>query len=153
MNLYLHTLMSLLPPLSSPAPVFAAFTQNGESAGSVVGYFDLLCLSGVIISVLEDGSFATSTGTGQSALHLYVGDVPDIADPENANLSVNSANSSALMAAMPCAGHAFHADASTCMLSFDEAVSIEAASLLLALGGFVALLMKNAAQCAAPDQA
>lgn len=118
----------------------------------MVGYFDLLCLSGVIISVLEDGSFATSTGTGQSAIHLYVGDVPEIADPENANLSVSSANSSVLMAAMPCASHAFHADASPCMFSFDESVSIEAASLLIALGGFVALLMKNKVQCAAPDQ-
>ena len=42
---------TLLSPL--PLPAFAAFTQNSEASGSMVGYFDLLCLSGLVISILD----------------------------------------------------------------------------------------------------
>lgn len=107
-----------------------------------MGSFDLLCLSGMIISVLADDSFTTSTGVGQSSSHLYIED--GMCPPDPGNMSVNSADSSALMSDMTHAVHADQSEASQFKFTFDEAACFDATSLLLALGGFVALLMKNA---------
>jgi hypothetical protein len=90
--------MPLFPPPSSPAPAFAGFTQNSEAAGGAVGSFDLLCLSGMLISILEDNSFSTSTGSGLLSIHLYVDDTMDLLEPEH--LSVRSTDSSALRSGM-----------------------------------------------------
>lgn len=102
--------MTLCPSPSSSVLVFAGFTQNGGSSGGLVGTFDLLCLSGMIIAVLADDSFASSTGAGQSANHLFVEDT--MFHLELRNVSVNTADTSALMFDMPSAAHSAQADTS-----------------------------------------
>ncbi|MDI1312291.1 hypothetical protein [Prosthecobacter sp.] len=73
---------------------FVGFTHNSEASGGVVASFDLLCLSGMIVSVLADDSFSTSTGMGLLSIHLYIDDTMDLTVP--VNLSVRSTDSSAL---------------------------------------------------------
>ena len=142
--------MTLCPPSSSSVLAFAGFTQNSEASGSVVGSFDLLCFSGVIITILESDSFTVSTGIGLSATRIYCEDVPCLGEPGHE--SVGSADSSALMAKMPYNGFSDPADTHQFQFSLDEADCFSSTSLLVALGGFVDLLMKNAAPCTAPNQ-
>jgi len=99
MNLHLSHPMFHCPPLPSSTPAFAGFTENSEATVGAVGSFDLLWLSDLIISVLENGSFAASTGVGQSAAFLYAEETLCQAEPEN--LSVKTADSSAVTAGMP----------------------------------------------------
>ena len=135
--------MTLLPPPSSLPPAFAAFTQNSEASGGVVGAFDLLCLSGVIISVLQNDSHTTSTGAGLLATHLDVEDTTGMTEPG----SMSTTDSSALMVAtMPNDGQSAHAGHGQFKFSFDEAGCFGTASLLQAL------LLKNVVQCATPNQ-
>lgn len=112
----------------------------------MVGYFDLLCLSGLVVSVLEDGSFSSSTGIGLSATSLYVED--NMERSESANISVDTADSSALTAQMP---RIRYPSSQICM-ALDDAIFFDPAALLHGLDGVVALLVKYAALCATPDE-
>lgn len=95
--------MTLGQPPSSAVPAFVGFTHNSQTSGGVVASFDLLCLSGMIVSVLADDSFTTSTGIGLLALHLYIDDSMDLTTP--VNLSVRSTDSSALRSGMLNGSH------------------------------------------------
>jgi|GEM_PF-5517356 len=138
--------MTTLPSPSLPLPAFAAFTQNSEASGSMVGYFDLLCLSGLVISILEDDSFSTSTGIGLSTTCLYVED--KVERPDSESISVTTADSSALVAQMPRVRNS----SSQISMAFDEAICFDPAALIQGLGGVVALLVEYAALCAIPDE-
>lgn len=143
--------MTLSPPPPAPPPDFAGITQNGAASGSVVGSFDMLCLSGLIFSVLADDNFSASTGAGQSSEHLYTEVEPWPAQPEN--MSLRTTDSSILFTFLPAVPtYEAKIDDSLLQLSADEAVCIDSAALLLALGAFVALVLKNTAQCASPNQ-
>jgi hypothetical protein len=91
-------------PLPASVPAYAGFTQNSELAASAAGSFDLLWWSDLFIPVLENGSVATSTGAGQSAAFLHAEEPPCLAEPEN--LSVKTADSSAITAGMKASLHA-----------------------------------------------
>lgn len=95
--------MSHGAPLPSSVPAYAGFTENSGAAVDPTVSFDLLWLSELIISVLENGSFAASTGMGQSATLFYAAESLCFAESEN--LSVDSADSSAIMAGMPYHSH------------------------------------------------
>ena len=96
--------MSQCNPLPSSAPPVAGSTQNSELAAGAAGSFDLLWLSDLNISVLENDSMAVSTGAGQSAASFYVEESQCLAEPEN--LSVKTADSSAIIAGMIASLHA-----------------------------------------------
>jgi len=86
-------------------PAYAGFTQNSELAVGAAGSFDLLWLSDLIISFLENDSMATSTGAGQSAAAFFYAEESRCpAEPEH--LSVKTADSSAIMAGMKASLHA-----------------------------------------------
>lgn len=90
--------MSQCNPLPSSVPPLAGSTQNSELAAGVAASFDLLWLSDLIVSVLENGSIATSTGVGQSAAFFYVEESHSLANPDNP--SVKTADSSAISLGM-----------------------------------------------------
>lgn len=97
--------MSQCNPLPGSVPAFAGYTQNSELAAGAAGSFDLLWLSELIISVLENDSIAASTGAGQSAAaFFYSEESQHLAEPEH--LSVKTADSSAIMAAIMASLHA-----------------------------------------------
>lgn len=96
--------MSQCNPLPSSVPPFAGSTQNSELAAGAAGSFDLLWLSDFIISVLENDSMAASTGVGQSAALFYAEEPQCPAEPEN--LSVKTADSSAIITGMRASLHA-----------------------------------------------
>lgn len=97
--------MSQCNPLPGSVPAIAGSTQNSELAAGAAGSFDLLWLSDLIISVLENDSIAASTGAGQSAVSFfYAEESPCLAEPEH--LSVKTSDSSAIMAGMPASLHA-----------------------------------------------
>jgi hypothetical protein len=96
--------MSQCNPLPASVPAYAGSTQNSEVAAGAAGSFDLLWLSDLIISVLENESIATSTGAGQSATFFYAEESPRLAELEN--LSVKTADSSAIMAGAKASLHA-----------------------------------------------
>lgn len=97
--------MSQCNPLPSSVPPFAGSTQNSELAAGAAGSFDLLWLSDLIISVLENDSIAASTGVGQSAAaFFYAEESRCLAAPEH--LSVKTADSSAIMAGVKASFHA-----------------------------------------------
>lgn len=134
------------PPWSS----FAGFTQNGESSGCITGSFDLLCLSGMIISVLANDSFSASTGAGQADCHLYD---DEMCQPLPENLSFGTTDSSALTAVLrQHVAHAGPSEASQPKPAVNESEFLEVTPLLLALGGFMALVMKNTAKGLSQNQ-
>lgn len=90
-------------PLPSSVSAYVGVTQNSEVSVGAAASFDLLWLSDLIISVLENDSLAASTGAGHSASFLYAEDTPVPEKPEN--LSVKTTNGSAVLARMPCYVH------------------------------------------------
>jgi hypothetical protein len=140
--------MTLSPLTTSPVPAFTGFTQNSEVSGGVIGSFDLLSLFGVIVLVLDADTLTASTGAGQSATRLCCEDAPVIAEHEH--VSVGTTDSSVLkvqfqhvsLLDQPYNSHWF---------SLESTDGLNPSALLVALGGFVALLMKSAAQCASSD--
>ena len=141
--------MTLSPLPSSPALTFAGFTQNGETSGGVLASFDLLNLFGTVVLVLDADTLTTSTGAGQSATRICFDDATGMT--AHRHLSVRTTDSSTLMAKYL---HATHSDMSgtTHLFSGENTGGVSPASLLVALGGFVALLMKSALQCTPQDQ-
>lgn len=124
-------------------PTVDDFTHNGGAPGSVVGSFDLLCLPGMVISFLGDEAFTCSTGAGLSASMLYVEDSDQVAKAEN--VSAGSTDSSVLgNRAVNC--HDTCGDCASVFRSpFHETIYLDLAAVLIALGGFVALLLETAA--------
>ncbi|HBJ85693.1 MAG TPA: hypothetical protein DDZ88_17825 [Verrucomicrobiales bacterium] len=135
--------MNISPPAPPLMPTIDNFTLNSEGPGAAVGFFDLLCLPGVVMAFLGNDAFTGSTGAGLSATMLYVEDFDPMAKAEC--MRTGTADSSAMMACRAANCHGACGDcASVFRLPFHDAIGQDFAAVLLALGGFVALLLEAA---------
>lgn len=138
--------MTLFPTSPTLLPMAHDQTRSSASAGSISATYDLLSLPGMIISILADDTSTASTGAGASHLstHMVVSHPVRLAEPASA--SMGSTDSSALGTShgtliLPSGGCA-----SQFRTPFKQPAMIDLASLMMLLGGFVALVVESTGQ-------
>ncbi len=133
------TLSAPLPPLP-PSP--HDFTYNGGASEGVVGSYDLLCLPGMMVSVLADQTVTSSTGAGMAAMTLSV------EDPRRKDrfgpASVGTADSSVLAIGSRGQDDESGGYANEFKFPYRDKATLNLASVVLVMGDYLAMVLQQA---------
>lgn len=121
-------------------------TRNSDADGGINASYDLLSLPGMVISFLEDDTTTSSSGDGDCCVstHMVVSHPVRFAEP--ASVSIGSTDTSALHGGCGVQGPQGGGCANQFRTPFEQPAMIDLASLMLLLGGFVALVVESAEQ-------
>lgn len=138
--------MTLFPFSPTLLPMADDQTRNSDSGGNLSAAYDLLSLPGMVISFLEDDTVTSSTADGHGCVSTQMVVSHPVRFAEPASVSIGSTDSSILLtnwgAALPQGGGC----ANQFRIPFTQPAMIDLASLMMLLGGFVALVVESADQ-------
>lgn len=137
------TLFSFSPSL---VPMAEDQTRNSDSAGGISAAYDILSLPGMLISFLEDETITSSTGEGDICVSTQMVVSHPVRSAEPASVSVGSTNSSILSSNWGTSPFQGGGCANHFRIPFTQPAMIDLASLMMLLGGFVALVVESADQ-------